>query len=156
MGSRPRSVQSLLDSAKLILCFVISGLPASAFAQDIFELENTSWQLVEIHSAANSVFVPRNPESYLLRFRMENRLQIEADCNQAGATYNVDGSNLSLTDLVSTRKLCVSPTLYNRYILNLIRAESLRMDDGNLIVQSDLETDWMLFEPYVFVPGVSN
>ena len=156
MSSWPRSVQSLIDSSKLILCFIALGLPGSAPAQDIFELENTSWQLVEIHSAADSVFIPRNPESYLLRFRMENRLQIEADCNQAGATYNVDGSNLSLTDLVSTRKLCVSPTLFNRYILNLIRAESLRMDGENLIVQSDLEADWMLFEPYIFVPGVSN
>ncbi len=156
MGNQLRFVQLLPGFAKLILLSAIPGLPASTLAQDIIDLANTSWQLVEIHSTADSVFVPRNPESYLLRFRMENRLQIEADCNQAGATYNVEGSKLSLTDLVSTRKLCVSPTLFNRYILNLIRAESLRMDGENLIVQSDLETDWMLFEPYIFVPGVSN
>ena len=135
---------------------IVFGLSGAGYAQTNTDFENTSWQLVAIHGAADSVFIPRNPESYLLRFRLESRLQVEADCNQAGATYAIDGESLTLTDLVTTRKLCISPTLFNRYILNLIRAESMRMEGDNLIVQSDIESDWMEFEPYIFVPGVSN
>ena len=146
----------LSRSHTAVFMIAATFLPLTAHSQSNEEFENTSWQLVEIHGAANSIFVPRNPENYLLRFRLENRLQIEADCNQAGATYNIEGTSMSLTDLVTTRKLCISPTLFNRYILNLIRAESLQIEGENLIVQSDITSDWMLFEPYVFVPGVSN
>lgn len=151
-----KTLLSLPRIPNFVILLALHLIHPYAIAQDSIALENTSWQLIEIHGAADSVFIPRNPESYLLRFRMENRLQIEADCNQAGATYNVDGNSLALTDLVTTRKLCVSPTLFNRYILNLIRAESVRIDGEQLIVQSDISSDWMLFEPYVFVPRVPN
>lgn len=117
------------------------------------ELENTSWQLVAIHGFNDSVFTPRNPESYLLRFRLENRLQIEADCNQAGATWALDGEALSVTALVTTRKLCVAPSLFNRYIMNIERATSLSLRGETLIVRTASESDWMEFEPYIFVPG---
>lgn len=116
------------------------------------DLENTSWQLVAIHSFNDSVFEPRNPENYLLRFRLENRLQIEADCNQAGATWNQDGNSLSLTGLVTTRKLCVAPSLFNRYIMNLERTRAIESDGDELILRTASEFEWMVFEPYVFNP----
>ncbi len=126
------------------------GISQAAFAQG---LENTSWQLVAIHGFNDTVYLPRNPESYLLRFRMENRLQIEADCNQAGATYALDGDNLSVTELVTTRKLCIAPSLFNRYIMNLERSTSLSQEGETLILRTASEADWMEFEPYIFVPG---
>jgi len=117
-------------------------------------LENTSWQLVTIHGFNDSVFTPSNPESYLLRFRMENRLQIEADCNQAGATYDHQEESLSITELVTTRKLCIAPSLFNRYIMNLERAVSFTQSGDTLIVRTSSDSDWMEFEPYVFVPNI--
>ncbi|MCG8412695.1 MAG: META domain-containing protein [Pseudomonadales bacterium] len=137
------------------LALTIAGLNTAA-AQSSIELENSSWQLVAIHAANDTVFVPEVPQNHLLRFRMDNRLQIEADCNQAGATYNQDGNGLKITDLVTTRKLCVAPSLFNRYILNIMRTVGMRVEGENLIIQTDIASDWMEFEPYVFVPGVSN
>lgn len=133
-----------------ISTLALLSISAQTLAQD---LENTSWQLVAIHGFNDSVFVPGNPQSYLLRFRMENRLQIEADCNQAGATYNLEGEDLSITGLVTTRKLCVAPSLFNRYIMNLERATSVSLSGETLIVRTASEADWLEFEPYVFVPG---
>ncbi len=124
-----------------------------AIAQQAIELENTSWQLVAIHAANDTAFVPANPENHLLRFRLDNRLQIEADCNQAGATYSQDADSLTITELVTTRKLCVAPSLFNRYILNLMRTQALRIEGENLIILTDLPSEWMEFEPYVFTPG---
>ena len=88
-----------------------------------------------------------------MRFRLESRLQIEADCNQAGATWTQDIDRLTLTDLVTTRKLCVQPSLFNRFIMNLDRSESYELLDDQLILRTNSEADWMLFEPYVFVPS---
>ena len=116
-------------------------------------LENTSWQLVAIYSFNNSEFIPNNPENYILRFRLESRLQIEADCNQAGATWMQEAYTLRLTDLVTTRKLCVQPSLFNRFIMNLDRSESYELIDGQLILRTNSEVDWMMFEPYVFTPS---
>ena len=116
------------------------------------ELENSSWQLVSIHSFNDSEFIPDQPENYLLRFRLENRLQIEADCNQAGATWELDGESLAVTALVTTRKLCNAPSLFNRYIMTLQQTESIARDEDKLILRSSNGVDWMEFEPYVFTP----
>ena len=142
------SNSKILNAGLLAVAALLLSSPGSAQ-----ELENTSWQLVAIHGFNDSVFTPRNPESYLLRFRLENRLQIEADCNQAGATWALDGEALSVTALVTTRKLCVAPSLFNRYIMNIERATSLSLRGETLIVWTASESDWMEFEPYIFVPG---
>jgi len=126
------------------------ALVNTAFAQD--DLENSSWQLVAIHSFNDSVFTPDEPENYLLRFRMENRRQIEADCNQAGATWEFDGEALSITALVTTRKLCNAPSLFNRYIMTLQQTGSASLQADSLILRSSNGVDWMEFEPYVFTP----
>lgn len=126
------------------------ALVSTASAQD--DLENSSWQLVAIHSFNDSVFTPNEPENYLLRFRMENRLQIEADCNQAGATWEFDGEALSITALVTTRKLCNAPSLFNRYIMTLQQTGSASLQADSLILRSSNGVDWMEFEPYVFTP----
>lgn len=139
---------NILSFGLLVAAALLLNSPSSAQ-----ELENTSWQLVAIHGFNDSVFTPRNPESYLLRFRLENRLQIEADCNQAGASWALDGEALSVTGLVTTRKLCVAPSLFNRYIMNIERATSLSLRGETLIVRTASESDWMEFEPYIFVPG---
>ena len=116
-------------------------------------LESTSWQLKAIFSFNDLELKPANPSNYLLRFRLDNRLQIEADCNQAGATWASDGEAIVLTDLVTTRKLCIQPSLFNRYIMNLNRAVGFELEDNRLILRTNTETDWMEFEPYVFTPS---
>jgi len=115
-------------------------------------LENTSWQLVAIYGFNNSEFIPANPENYLLRFRLNSRLQIEADCNQAGATWTQEENSLTLTEMVTTRKLCVRPSLFNRYIMHLERSESYELENERLFIRTSSDADWMLFEPYVFTP----
>ena len=126
--------------------------PNNIMAQES-ALENTSWQLKTIFSFNDSEFKPANPSDYLLRFRLDNRLQIEADCNQAGATWATDGEAIVLTDLVTTRKLCIQPSLFNRYIMNLNRTVDFELEDNRLILRTNTEADWMEFEPYVFTPS---
>ncbi len=110
-------------------------------------LSGTSWQLVAIYSANDSAFEPRNPEDYVLRFRSEGRLQIEADCNQAGAGWTVTNGEIELSGLVTTRKLCISPSLFNRYIMALEQANSLQLSDERLIITTHSGIDRLEFQP---------
>lgn len=143
--------RSFLNICAILLMLGFNLLPT--LAQQDPTLENTSWKLVSIHGFGDSEFIPSNPENYLLRFRLENRLQIEADCNQAGATWGLDGDSFTLRQLVTTRKLCIQPSLFNRYIMNLDQAAFLMLEGDRLIIKSASEVDWMEFEPYVLTPS---
>lgn len=134
-----------------LLAGLAFGLSQHVFAQEE-SLENTSWQLITMYGFNDSEFTPSNPESYLLRFRMDQRLQIEADCNQAGATWQQNEDTLTLTELVTTRKLCIQPSLYNRFIMYLERSATFELDGERLIIRTSSESDWMELEPYVFTP----
>ncbi|MDG2421965.1 MAG: META domain-containing protein [Gammaproteobacteria bacterium] len=138
--------------SKILTVFLLAGFYPTTFSQEN-PLEGSSWQLSVIYGFNDSEFIPANPENYLLRFRMDNRLQIEADCNQAGATWNLDGNQISLSELATTRKLCLSPSLFNRYVMNLNRAESFEISEDRLIIRTTSTADWMEFEPYVFTPS---
>ena len=115
-------------------------------------LENTSWQLVEIRSSSGTVQVPDNPENYLLRFRLNGRAQISADCNEAGATWDHEGNSLRFTELVTTRKLCVAPSLFNFYIMHLQNTQQARLNNERLTLSTENRVAELLFEPYVFSP----
>ncbi|MBQ86648.1 MAG: hypothetical protein CMQ16_09625 [Gammaproteobacteria bacterium] len=132
------------------------GLLASPYLnaerEDASPLENTSWQLVEIRSSSGAVQTPDNPESYLLRFRINGRAQITADCNEAGATWDHEGNSLRLTELVTTRKLCVAPSLFNFYIMNLQNTQQAELGNERLKLSTENRLAELIFEPYVFTP----
>ena len=140
------------NSLTVFLILILNFLSSTASSQEIL-LEGSSWQLSAIHGLNNSEFIPPNPQNYLLRFRMDNRLQIEADCNQGGATWGLEENFLTLAQLITTRKICLSPSLFNRYVMNLIRAETAEISDDKLIIRTDSEANWMEFEPYIFTPN---
>ncbi|MDG2141000.1 MAG: META domain-containing protein [Gammaproteobacteria bacterium] len=140
------------NSLTVFLILVLNFISSTASSQEIL-LEGSSWQLSAIHGLNNSEFIPPNPQNYLLRFRMDNRLQIEADCNQGGATWGLEENFLTLAQLITTRKICLSPSLFNRYVMNLIRAETAEISDDKLIIRTDSEANWMEFEPYIFTPN---
>ena len=124
----------------------------NAQGEDSSPLENSSWQLVEIRSNLGTVQVPDNPENYLLRFRRNGRAQISADCNEAGATWDHEGNSLRLTKLVTTRKLCVAPSLFNFYIMHLQNTQQAELDIGRLTLSTENRLAELIFEPYVFSP----
>ena len=131
---------------------VLASPYLNALGESSSPLENTSWQLVEIRSSSSNVRVPDNPENYLLRFRLNGRAQISADCNEAGATWDHEGNSLRLTELVTTRKLCVAPSLFNFYIMHLQNTQQVEMDNERLTLSTENRLAQLIFEPYVFSP----
>ncbi len=132
------------------------GLLASPYlnaqGEDSSPLENTSWQLIEIRSSSGTVQVLDNPENYLLRFRLNGRAQISADCNEAGATWDHERNTLRLIGLVTTRKLCVAPSLFNYYIMHLQNIQRAELGNERLTLSTENRLAELIFEPYVFTP----
>ncbi|HBW82784.1 MAG: hypothetical protein CMD92_03055 [Gammaproteobacteria bacterium] len=116
-------------------------------------LENSSWQLIEMRTSAGAVQRPENPEDYLIRFRLNGRTQITADCNEAGATWSHEGGILRVTELVTTRKLCVAPSLFNFYIMHLQNTVQAELQDQRLTLSTENRRAELIFEPYVFSPS---
>ena len=143
--------QTIRSLCAALLCLLLSA--ASHGQPEASPLENTSWKLIEIRSSAGFVQTPDNPESYLLRFRLENRTAITADCNEAGATWNHDGEALTLTGLVTTRKLCEAPSLFNFYIMHLQNTRQVRIEAERLTLITENASTELTFEPYVFRPS---
>ena len=145
---------TLLLAFLLVACSgeEISQTTAPTAAEAIPDLEGTSWQLVDIRDGFDNVYAPGNPEKYILRFRGEGRLQVDADCNQAGASWQQQEGLLSFSDLFTTRALCPPPSLFNRYIMSLENVASFAMRDSNLVLSTDTYDTTLEFEPYVFNP----
>lgn len=121
-------------------------------AEETFNLEGTSWQLVQIQSMDDKVLVPNNPRNFTVRFRTENRLVVEADCNRAGATWLQDGSSLVFEGLVTTRAMCPPPSMFNRFIADLTYISSFVTRDGHLFLATMADGAILEFEPLVFSP----
>lgn len=115
-------------------------------------LEGTSWQLVQMQSMDDRVYTPNNPENYTVRFRSENRLVVEADCNRAGATWVQNDSSLVFEDLFTTRAMCPPPSLFNRFIVDLTYVRSFVTRDGHLYLATIADGAILEFEPLVFSP----
>ena len=144
--------QSLLFCSTAIGLSLVLAAPIYAQSEATAALENTSWQLLEIRSANGFVQTPENSEDYLFRFRLNNRAEIQAHCNAAGATWQLDGDSLSITDLVTTRKLCLPPSLFNFYIMHLGNVQSINVDEERLILTTGPVAVELEFEPYIYRP----
>ena len=147
----------LLITRALLHRSILAGLcliwiSQSSAQTDTAALENTSWQLLEMRSANGFVQIPENSEDYLFRFRLNNRAEIQADCNAAGATWEVDGENISLTELVTTRKLCLPPTLFNFYIMHLQNVQKISVSEDKLVLTTGPAVVELEFEPYIYRP----
>ncbi len=69
------------------------------------ELENTYWKLVRLGDKRVSV-VENRPEPHLRLVAQERKVQGSAGCNTFGGQYQLEGENLRLGPVVTTRMAC--------------------------------------------------
>ena len=134
----------------LILLASRSGFLLSA--QEVPGLEGTSWQLVQIQSMNDTVFIPPDPGQYTVRFRSENRLVVQSDCNRAGATWQQNGKELSFTGFTTSQNMCNPGTLHNRFVSALLGVRSFVSQNGHLFLATFADGAILEFEPLVFSP----
>ncbi len=116
-------------------------------------LEGTAWQLVEITVLGGYVFTPEDRSRYNLRFRSENRLVGSSDCNRIGATWQHDGSSLTLEQFATTNDMCPPGTLHNHFVSNLMNVNSMTKEGERLVFGTSMDGVQLLFEP--LAPGTA-
>lgn len=110
-------------------------------------LLDTAWRLVRITAIGGFVFTPEDGSEYTLRFRSENRLVANSDCNRVSATWVQDGNSLTFEEFFSTQAMCPPGTLHNHFVSNLRDTRNARIEAGHLILTTDFEGVAVELEP---------
>lgn len=121
-----------LTAGTLLLAVLLAGCDRTP---DWSELENTSWELVEMTVLGGFEFAPDDPGKYTLSFRPDNRLTGQSDCNTFTGVWNTT-PNFSFTDVESTRSMCLSGSLHNFYVLYLSDVVAAEEQDDTLILRT--------------------
>jgi len=124
-----------------------TGLDAGA--NEPLALEGSAWQLVKIVAIGGYEFAPAEGSRYNLRFRSENRLVGESDCNRIGATWVQDGHNLTFEQFATTNDMCLAGTLHNHFVSNLMNVRSFSSQGDTLTFTTNIEGVTLEFAPLV-------
>lgn len=98
-------------------------------------LEGSTWELVELTVLGGHVFEPENPADYTLRFLSDNRVRGKSDCNTINGSWSYEEA-FALTDISSSRSLCLSGSLHNYYLLYLRDVTTMQQQEGSMILGS--------------------
>ena len=109
------------------------GAPAATPEPDA-PIPPVTWQLVEASLADGTVHTPDDPSRYTIQFLPDGQVAIQADCNQGGGMYEIDGMSLSMPALRTTLIACPDDSLGNDYGLWLSQATSFELTDEALIL----------------------
>ncbi len=104
------------------------------------------WQWSEFQDTAgeNNITVD-NPEKYTIIFLPDNQLSIRADCNEAGGSYTLDSSSLTLQLGPHTLGFCGEESLDQQFLEKLGFVASYVMDDGKLVLNLQADAGNMVF-----------
>lgn len=95
-------------------------------------------------SPKSQVVVP-NPQAYTLTFGSEGALFIQADCNNARATYTLEDQALGVELGPVTRAQCMPGSLSNNYLTLLSQVESYQIDGDDLVLRLADSGDTLIF-----------
>ena len=128
-------MHSLLAITLCLLLLACSTTHRSVTAKAKPALTGVIWRLASIQSKDDSTGLPRAPGLYTLEFHKDGSVEIRADCNRGRghwATENAD--QLNITQLVTTRALCITPSLHDRFLSDLNDTRSFTLTEGKLYV----------------------
>ena len=107
-------------------------------------LTGVNWQWVSTTTPAETITV-NDPTRYTILFNSDSSAQIKADCNNVGATYTTDGSNISITPGPSTLAACPPDSLDQQYLNQLAAAAIYFFQDGDLLIDMAADAGTMRF-----------
>lgn len=128
----------------LLIPLVLLGSSCTAAPSGLTDSE---WKLVSFSSAgAQTPLVPGS--SITVRFQRDGQLGGSGGCNSYGAAYQLSGSSLSVSSIVSTEMACLQEGIMEqeqRYFAALQSASRFELSGGNLIIWYEGEQDSLNF-----------
>ena len=91
------------------------------------------WKLAKIQSKDDSTNLPRAPGLYTLEFHKDGSVAIRADCNRGRGNWASETADqLNITQLITTRAICIPPSLHDQFISDLNDTRSFTLNGGKL------------------------
>ena len=101
-------------------------------------------------------YLVADSEKYTLTFSEDGSLFVQADCNTSRGTYELDGSQLTITLGATTRVACEEGSLFDQFMANLENAVSAGSGFGNLVIGMADDAGEMFFNRSVAPELASN
>jgi heat shock protein HslJ len=110
-------------------------------------LTASTWQWVRLTDPMQQVEID-SPEAYALTFLPDGSLQIQADCNQAAASYTAtDDGSIEITPGITTLAFCGPESRSEELIQKLGFAAIYFFQDGNLFIDLMADGGTLEFRP---------
>lgn len=97
--------------------------------------------------------IPVDPSGYTVTFGSDDRLSAKVDCNQAGGPYRVQGSTITVGQLISTLALCPPESLSTEFMRDLQALGEFKFDGANLVVTLKDNLGTATFSPEASTSG---
>jgi heat shock protein HslJ len=109
-------------------------------------LTGTTWEWVSLTDPVGVTEVS-DPSLYTILFNADGSANIKADCNNVGATYTTEDSNISITLGPSTLVACDPESLDQQYLASLENAAIYFFEAGDLFLDLTADSGTMRFRP---------
>jgi heat shock protein HslJ len=119
-------------------CAVAAALAAVACGDSVTgpgAVTGPTWRLLSLQRADASVVAPP-AGTFTLRFAEEGRLEVRADGNGCGGSYQISGDGLDVGTLACTRAFCASAPFDTEYATLVESATTVERRDDVLILRS--------------------
>ncbi|HSG18107.1 MAG TPA: META domain-containing protein [Anaerolineae bacterium] len=150
----------------------LNALPPSAWAPDLALLDamvqsltfpteaapsltGTTWQWVSMTTPIGETIAPPDPANYTILFdepvngpgegQSAGTVNIEADCNQVGATYVAEGDSIDITLGPTTLAACGGDSLDQQFLSSLEAAAIYFFEEGDLFLDLMVDSGTMRF-----------
>lgn len=142
--AKPDDAAPAADSAVPAAIAAQAGPRAPALAETPARIEGIDWQWLRMVSPADSVWDSPGREKYTLRLEA-GRATGAADCNRFTGSYTLDGRNLNLVAMATTRAYCGPDSLGDRYVrwLGQVTSHFTRVD--TLFLELKFDSGTMVF-----------
>jgi heat shock protein HslJ len=141
-------------SQRVIKTFEVQGEQLVEVSSQIVEdtsssppLMGTVWQWDQTLMNNDDTFKPNNPDSYTLQFKPDGTVAIQADCNQVGGTYTLDGSRITIELGPSTMAACPEGSLADQFLTQLGGAVIYFIEGQKLFLDLQFDSGTMHFSP---------
>jgi heat shock protein HslJ len=114
---------------------------------EFLTITNILWKWEEFQEMNDNLVVVDDPELYTLEFLPDGQVNVKADCNLAGGTYIVNGSQLTIEITTTTLAVCPPDSLSDEYLRLLNDVVSYIFEDGNLFIAIKFDSGIMKFLP---------
>ncbi len=110
-------------------------------------LVGTVWQLERIQMMDDTELRPDDPPRYTLALGADGSAAVRADCNRGHGRHQIDGVQLRIGPLATTRMMCPPGSLGDRYAQLLAISASWMFVDGELAIATAMDSAILFFSP---------